>query len=109
MACDDGNHADADDCRNDCTRPACCSLDSPSSSACDDGNPCTDDFLYPKTGCASLANDHWTLRAYAKNVTDERAYSFIGSNSSALTGATVNLGASPIQPRTFGLEFDYRF
>ena len=58
---------------------------------------------------ASLANDNWTFRLYAKNATDERAYSFIGSNSSALTGATVNLGASPIQPRTFGLEVDYRF
>ncbi|WP_322618988.1 hypothetical protein [Arenimonas daejeonensis] len=58
---------------------------------------------------ASLANANWTFRAYMKNATDERAYSFIGSNSSALTGATVSLGASPILPRTMGFEVDYRF
>src|SRR4249919_1532362 len=52
---------------------------------------------------ASLSNENWTLRAYARNVTDERAYQSINDITSALTGAQAKLVAAPIQPRTFGL------
>jgi outer membrane receptor protein involved in Fe transport len=58
---------------------------------------------------ASLSNENWTLRAYAKNLTDERGYQSIGDITSAVTGATAKLNASPIQPRTLGIEVDYRF
>jgi outer membrane receptor protein involved in Fe transport len=58
---------------------------------------------------ASVSSESWTVRAFARNVTDERAYSSIGSLSSALTGATAQLNAVPIQPRTIGLEVDFRF
>ena len=58
---------------------------------------------------AGIGKGAWELRAYVNNVTDERAYSSIGSASSAVTGALVQLSAVPIQPRTFGIEFDYRF
>jgi iron complex outermembrane recepter protein len=58
---------------------------------------------------AGIENGGWALRAYVNNVTDERAYSSISSATSALTGVVGQLGAVPIQPRTFGVEFDYRF
>lgn len=58
---------------------------------------------------ASVSNEHWTVRAFVKNATDERAYSSIADLSSALTGATAQWNAVPIQPRTLGLEVDFRF
>src|SRR5690606_6240150 len=58
---------------------------------------------------AGIESGNWSLRAYVNNVSDERAWSTLGSADSALTGATVQLNAVPIQPRTIGVEFDYRF
>jgi outer membrane receptor protein involved in Fe transport len=58
---------------------------------------------------AYLANEHWTLRAYARNVTDERGFQTLGDITSAVTGATAKMIAAPIQPRTFGFEVDYSF
>jgi cysteine-rich repeat protein len=55
-ACDDGNTADSDDCRNDCTLQPCCALDPQEDARCDDGNPCTDDINHPQTGCTSTDN-----------------------------------------------------
>lgn len=55
---------------------------------------------------ADIGNDNWTFRVYSKNVTDERSYSNIGTS---LGGSTPHLGGTPIQPRTYGLEVDYRF
>ncbi len=71
--------------------------------------PLAIDSYYALDLYAGASNEHWSIRGYVKNVTDERGYSSIGSLSSALTGATAQLNAVPIQPRTFGLEFDYRF
>src|SRR5690606_10969389 len=58
---------------------------------------------------ASLSNGGWTLRGYVKNAGDKRAYSSITDITGAVTGVTHHLAAVPIQPRTVGLEFDYRF
>ncbi|MFC3815178.1 TonB-dependent receptor [Lysobacter sp. GCM10012299] len=58
---------------------------------------------------AYISNENWTFRAYVKNVSDERAYQSIGDVTSELTDVTEKLVASPIQPRTFGIEVDYRF
>ena len=58
---------------------------------------------------ASLSNGSWTLRGYVKNAGDKRAYSSITDITGAVTGVTHHLAAVPIQPRTVGLEFDYRF
>jgi outer membrane receptor protein involved in Fe transport len=58
---------------------------------------------------AFVANEHWTLRGYVKNVTDERGYQTIGDVTSAVTGAVAKMIAAPIQPRTFGFEVDYSF
>lgn len=57
---------------------------------------------------AYVANDNWTFRAYVKNVTDERAYQRF-NDVTALSGGVNNLAAAPIQPRTVGIEVDYRF
>jgi hypothetical protein len=50
--CDDGNAIDTDDCRNDCTRGPCCTLDAIAPiERCDDGNACTRDLLDAVGGC----------------------------------------------------------
>src|SRR5437763_503054 len=54
--CDDGNAVDTDDCRNNCTRPICCTLDPLQQERCDDNDPCTDDSLDPATGCIHAPN-----------------------------------------------------
>lgn len=58
---------------------------------------------------AGVENAHWSIRAYVKNATDERAYTTITDHPDQVTGEMVEYVAAPIQPRTFGLEFDYRF
>jgi cysteine-rich repeat protein len=52
-ACDDGNAIDTDDCRNDCTRGPCCTLDPIADpvARCDDGDRCTTEVLDPVLGC----------------------------------------------------------
>ncbi|HEX5694324.1 MAG TPA: TonB-dependent receptor, partial [Arenimonas sp.] len=71
--------------------------------------PLTLDSYHALDLYGSLSNERWTLRLFVKNATDERAYSSIARLSSALTGATQQLDAVPIQPRTIGLEVDFRF
>ncbi|MCD9033005.1 TonB-dependent receptor [Luteimonas sp. Y-2-2-4F] len=58
---------------------------------------------------AGIGRERWSLRAYVNNVTGEDGWSSITPIDGALTGARGHLSAVPIQPRTFGLEFDYRF
>src|SRR3546814_18377000 len=58
---------------------------------------------------AGFGKDAWSVRAYVNNVADERAWSSVSPAASALTGAVVQIGAVPIQPRLFGHEFDYPF
>ncbi len=58
---------------------------------------------------ASLSNGPWTLRGYVRNAADKRAYSTMTDITGVLTGVTSHLAAAPIQPRTFGVEVDYRF
>lgn len=67
------------------------------------------DSYYALDLFASVSNDTWSIRGYVKNATDERGYSSMASLSSALTGATAQVNAVPIQPRTVGLEVDFRF
>jgi hypothetical protein len=55
--CDDGNLDDTDDCRNDCTRIACCVLVPAASEHCpDDGDPCTTIVSDPVRGCLAIDN-----------------------------------------------------
>jgi iron complex outermembrane recepter protein len=58
---------------------------------------------------AGVGKGNWGVRAFVNNVTGEKAYSSMALVAGALTGAPSHIGAVPIQPRTFGLEFDFRF
>ena len=57
----------------------------------------------------AFSNLHWSIRGYMKNATDERAYSTMGDVTNQVTGVTHHTAATPILPRTFGIEVDYRF
>jgi iron complex outermembrane recepter protein len=57
---------------------------------------------------ANVANAHWTVRLYAKNVFDKRAYLTPSLISDAF-GTPVQVNTSIAQPRTVGLGVDYRF
>jgi len=71
--------------------------------------PLVIDSYYALDLYATFSNDNWTLRAYMKNATDERAYSTMNDIVNQVTDETHHTAASPIQPRTFGVEVDYRF
>ncbi|TWI02674.1 outer membrane receptor protein involved in Fe transport [Luteimonas cucumeris] len=58
---------------------------------------------------AGISNDQWSIRAYMKNATDERAYQTIADKTNALTNEVPFQVGAPIRPRTIGLEVDYRF
>src|SRR5690606_13486119 len=49
------------------------------------------------------------LRPDVDDVTDERAWSSVGTAASALTGALAHLNGAPVQPRAPGVEFGSRF
>ncbi len=57
---------------------------------------------------ANASNANWTLRFYAKNVTDQRAYSQV-TDLTSLSKMTSIVKGAPIQPRTLGFEVDYSF
>jgi outer membrane receptor protein involved in Fe transport len=58
---------------------------------------------------ADVSNGRWTIRVYAKNLWDERAYPTVFIFTNFLTGATIDAIGTPIQPRTVGLEVDCKF
>jgi iron complex outermembrane recepter protein len=58
---------------------------------------------------ADMSNDHWTLRLFIKNLTDNRVYTSLAALSDPLTGEMVRVNAVPLQPRTIGVGFDYKF
>jgi iron complex outermembrane recepter protein len=51
----------------------------------------------------------WTLRAYAKNLTNQHPQQHIGYLLDASTGDVANLQSTVLQPRTIGLELDAQF
>ncbi len=57
---------------------------------------------------ADVSNDRWTIRAYVKNVTDNRAYQQIFTITD-INGNALFLQGVPIQPRTVGVEIDFKF
>ena len=57
---------------------------------------------------AELTNMTWTVRLYARNATDERAYVSTGSVRDALNRYVAVTGV-PLQPRTVGMSIDYRY
>ena len=57
---------------------------------------------------AELTNMTWTVRLYARNATDERAYVSTGAVRDALNRYVAVTGV-PLQPRTIGMSIDYRY
>ena len=57
----------------------------------------------------SIQNARYTVRLFAKNLTDTRTYDSYNADNSALTGAPPQVNAILIQPRTVGLAVDARF
>ncbi|MGH8251182.1 MAG: hypothetical protein ACREVI_10895 [Steroidobacteraceae bacterium] len=55
------------------------------------------------------ATDHWTMRACAKNLADERTYETMSTDTSAVTGVTDHQSAVAFQPRTCGVALDFMF
>jgi len=58
---------------------------------------------------AGIGRERWELRAYVNNATGEDGWSSMTPATGAISGAVAHLAAVPIQPRTFGIEFDLRF
>lgn len=58
---------------------------------------------------ANVTNDRWTVRLFAKNVTNERAYLGYAVLTDGLTGQTAQLLGAVLQPRTIGLAMDVAF
>jgi outer membrane receptor protein involved in Fe transport len=56
-----------------------------------------------------VSRDIWTLRAYAKNLTNQHPQQHIGYLLNAATGDVANLQSTVLQPRTIGLELDAQF
>ncbi|MBR0344197.1 MAG: TonB-dependent receptor, partial [Rudaea sp.] len=57
---------------------------------------------------ADIANDRWTVRLFVKNLTNKGAYLSATPLTSALTGAIVDVRATPLQPRVIGVGFDVK-
>lgn len=57
---------------------------------------------------ADISNNNWTIRVFAKNVTDERVYQTIAPVTD-IFGNVDHLQGVPIQPRTVGVEVDFKF
>jgi iron complex outermembrane receptor protein len=58
---------------------------------------------------ASLFNGRYTLRLFAKNVTDTHAYLTYNTLENGLTSAVSEIEASVLQPRVIGVAIDAKF
>jgi outer membrane receptor protein involved in Fe transport len=58
---------------------------------------------------AAVSDERWTVRLYARNLTDERAYLSSSIATEPLSGALDHIEATILQPRTIGLSVDLRF
>ena len=58
---------------------------------------------------ANLLFGAWTVRVYANNLTNARAYSFARLNQDAVTGAIPQIDYAPSLPRTIGAGVVFRF
>ena len=58
---------------------------------------------------ADISNDHWTVRFYIKNLTDQRVYANLFGLANAATGEVTQVRGVPLQPRTIGIGFDAKF
>lgn len=58
---------------------------------------------------ADISNSRWTVRLFAKNFTNERAYLGYAILTNGLTGQTEQLLGAVLQPRTVGVAVDVAF
>lgn len=58
---------------------------------------------------ADVFNALWTVRLFARNVTDERAYQTMTAIDNLVLGGHHSVSAAPIEPRTIGLQLGINF
>ena len=58
---------------------------------------------------ASVSSEHYTVRLYAKNVTDKQAYLSYNPLVNQATGNITQIEATTLQPRIVGLAFEARY
>ncbi|MFT3790180.1 MAG: TonB-dependent receptor [Rudaea sp.] len=58
---------------------------------------------------ADVSNDRWTVRLFAKNVTDKRVYTNYIVRTNAVTGGIGAISGVPLAPRTIGVGFDLKY
>ena len=58
---------------------------------------------------ADLSDSRYTIRLFAKNLTNRHAYLTDTANQNGLTGDIVDVEGTVIQPRTIGLALDFKF
>ncbi|WP_313804600.1 TonB-dependent receptor [Sphingobium sp.] len=58
---------------------------------------------------ASLSNDRYTVRLFAKNLTDRHAYLSYNVLQNGLTNAVSQISSTVLQPRVIGVAFDAKF
>jgi iron complex outermembrane receptor protein len=58
---------------------------------------------------ASVSSEHYTVRLYAKNVTDKQAYLSYNPLVNQATGNITQIEATTLQPRVVGLAFEARY
>jgi len=70
-----------------------------------------DSYVTVDLNAGLTINDRWTIRAYARNVTDEDGdiSRQIAVPNSSLIGGTQFISVVPVQPRTFGLGVEIAF
>jgi iron complex outermembrane recepter protein len=56
-----------------------------------------------------ISNDTYTIRLYAKNVTDERALLSVAAIPDGITNAPLQLEGAVLTPRTIGMALDVKF
>ncbi len=78
-----------------------------------DVNHATDSQPLPGYGAldlqASLSNDRYTIRLFAKNLTDRRAYLTYNPQVNQAFGNITQIEAAVLQPRVVGVSFDVKF
>jgi outer membrane receptor protein involved in Fe transport len=70
-----------------------------------------DSYLTVDLSAGVTINDRWTIRAYARNVTDEDGdiSRSLSIGNSSLIGGPQFISVVPVQPRTFGLGVEVAF
>lgn len=56
-----------------------------------------------------IFNEHWSVRLFARNVTDERAYQTMTAINNLVLNQPHSVSAAPIEPRTLGLQLGSTF